>query len=196
MTVPMWAIKPGELKGLSGPRLVLLAARCATRAESCAFALWPEAPATTRPHWTKAIALVVAAARASKAPAKAIASHARAVQEDGARGCNRLDATDAPRGQCINQATNVLASAIDAARAPERAAQVKAVIEAAKHTASIAAVLAHAGRVPKPRGVTDVVDHACVTVWTAIRADVAALLAAPGPDAKLTLDAFGPLWAK
>jgi hypothetical protein len=50
----------------------------------------------------------------------------------------------------------------------------KAIIEAAKLSASIAAVLAHAGRVDVPPGV-DAVDAACVAMWDAIRADIPVL---------------------
>ena len=51
----------------------------------------------------------------------------------------------------------------------------KVIIETAKLSASIPAVMAHAGRIVVPAG--DAVEVACLAIWGAIRADVPAVAA-------------------
>lgn len=154
-------LRPGELRPLSRAGLVLLAARCALRCE-------PWLPPGAEALWRRGLGDVVAGAFT---PASGPPAWGRALGDLGARVCNQLDATDAPRGRCHNYAAQALVLAGEAAALVERAPLVKQVIVVAKHAGSIPAVLAHAGRVVAPPG-RDAVDHACETVWAAIRGDV------------------------
>ena len=74
----------------------------------------------------------------------------------------------------MNYATQTLARAIDATSLDVGLPMKKMIIETAKLSASIAGVLAHAGRIDVPPG-ADAVDVACVAMWDAIRADIPVL---------------------
>ena len=136
----MSAIKPGELKPLTRSGLLLLSARCALR-----VAPWvpPEAEAA----WRDGVAFLALAALTAPTEARETAARARALRDLGARACNRLEATDEPLGRCMNHAMGTLAEAIDATARPRGPALKKAVITTARLSASIGAILAHAGRV-------------------------------------------------
>lgn len=189
MTVRRWALRPGELKALTRGGLLLLAARCAMRAEP-----W-RPPGSARP-WTDGLAFVVGAALA---PAPAVVAdaraRARAISDLGARAYHRLAATDEPAGSCANHAAQALSLALEAAAVGDRPALVKAIIDVAKQSASIGPVLAHAGRV----GGADPVEAACAAVWGAIRADVTLLAAQSDAIARAkrpvqALRTCAPLW--
>jgi hypothetical protein len=169
MTLRIWAIKLGELKPLSRAGLLLLGARCAMRVE-------PWLPPDAGPLWSRGLEHVVGAAF-SAADADAAAKLRRALSDRGAIASNALAATDVPLGRCMNYATQTLARAIDATCLDDGAPIKKAIIETAKYSASIAGVLAHAGRVVVPSGVS-AVDAACVAMWDAIRADISVLAGA------------------
>ena len=186
-----WALRPGELKPLGREGLLLLAARCALRAE-------PWRPPAAARAWTDGLAALVAAARDAPTDARTIAALARTVADHGAVAANRLDATDEPRGRCANYATQALATALDATALADRKALVARTIAVAKLAGSIAAVLAHAGRVPAGPG-GDAVDVACAAVWGATRADLAPLTAglatvAAAKDPVKALRVLAPLW--
>jgi hypothetical protein len=192
MSVRLWAVKPGEVKSLSREALLLFGARCALRIE-------PWWPVSAGPQSTEPLGFVLAAAF-GKAPAAEVAlARSRVLLNAGAKACNVLEATDGPRGQCINYAACTLAAVVEAAGMAERKAVVKATLEAAKLSASIFAVWAHAGRVPVPASGQEVVDHVSETVWQSIRADIAPLAdaldaLATAPDRAQALRALAPLW--
>lgn len=77
----------------------------------------------------------------------------------------------------MNYATQTLAQAVEAASLDFGSPMKKAIIDTAKFSASIAALLAHAGRVRAPRG-ADAIDVACIAMWDAIRSDITALTGA------------------
>src|SRR6185503_4319418 len=153
MTLRIWAIKPAELKQLPRERLLLLGARCAMRVE-------PWLPADAETTWSRGLEYVVASAFSES--------------DWGAIACNTMSSVDEALGQCMNYTMQTLARAIDAASVDFGAPMKKVIIEVAKLSASIAAVLAHAGRVKVPPG-ADAVDVACVAMWDAIRADIPVL---------------------
>ncbi len=192
MSVRSWAIKVGELKRLSRAELVLLSGRCALRVA-------PWVPPGAEVAWGDGLAFVVGAALAT--PTDATAERARALRDLGARACNQLEATDEPLGRCLNHAAGTLAAAIEATALPLGPELKKAVIETAKQSASIPALLAHAGRVGGV-GDRDAVDVAGLAIWDAIRADIAALEGASARptalgdagDAIEALRAVAPLW--
>ncbi|NUP06286.1 MAG: hypothetical protein HOW73_09535 [Polyangiaceae bacterium] len=98
----------------------------------------------------------------------------------------------------MNYATQTLVRAIDAAGIDGAAPAKKAIIEAAKLSASIAAVLAHAGRIDVAPG-SSALDVACVAMWDAIRADIPVLAEASstveGADDRVrALRDCSPLW--
>ena len=184
-----WAVKPGELRALSRGGLLLFSARCAMRVE-------PWMPAEAAPLWEESLRFVVRAAFAT-APACDVPRW-RALSNLGARACGRLAAADEPLGQCMNCATLTLATAVEAAGAEARPIVLKHVIYAAKCSASIAAVWAHAGRVVAGKG-QDAVELASTTTWAAIRADIAPLAVGAAAlehaaDALETLRQLAPLW--
>jgi len=127
-----------------------------------------------------------------------IAKLRRDLSDRGAMACNELATTNEPLGRCMNYTTQILASALDAIALDDASALKKEVIQAAKLSASIPAILAHAGRIEVPSG-SSAVDVACVTVWDAIRADIAAVAnAVPAieraEDRVLALTKCAPLW--
>ncbi len=163
MTMRTWALKPKELKPLARSGLLLLAARCAFRVE-------PWIPKNGKSLWRDNLAFVVAAALAPPTKVKDVAARERALGDCGASACNRLMRTDEPLGRCMNYAMGTLATAVEATSLDERAAR-KLVIDAAKYSASIFAVWAHAGRVRVKPG-QDAVELSATVVWAAIRADI------------------------
>ncbi len=192
MSLRAWAVKPGELRPLSRAGLLLLAARCAMRAEP-----W-RAPGLDR-GWRAGLAHLLAAASRPPAPPTAAArALARRIQDAGATACNRLDGTDGEAlGRCHNHASNVLEVALEATSLQDRAL-VRALVDIAKLANSIPAVLAHAGLVRAPRGAS-AIDAACTYVWDATRADVAALARATdrviaARDRAAALRRVAPLW--
>ena len=163
MTLRIWAIKLSEIKPLSRERLLLLGARCAMRVE-------PWLPPDTETLWSRGLEHVVASAFSESDPADA-ATLRRRLSDRGAIACDSMQSVDKTLGECMSYTTQALARAIDATTLDFGAPMKKAIIEAAKLSASIAAVLAHAGRVDVPPG-ADAVDVACVAMWDAIRADI------------------------
>ena len=184
MSVRAWAIKPGELKELTRCGLVLLAARCALRVEPCVLEWWPDAPKTVRSLWATSLDHLVRSAFTTTR--HDIQRRLRALSNAGSLGRRRCEARDETRATCVNYAFYTLAAAVETGRFTERPLIVKSTIQAAKMSASIAAILAHAGRVPAPVN-DDPVDHASRIAWGAIRADAARLTATP--DARSC-----PLW--
>ena len=166
MTLRIWAIKRSEIKQLSRERLLLLGARCAMRVE-------PWLPPNTESMWSRGLEYVVASAFSESDPVDA-ATLRRQLSDRGAIASNRISSVDKRLGECMNYTTQALAHAIDATTLDFGAPMKKAIIDAAKLSASIAAVLAHAGRVDVPPG-ADAVDVACVAIWDAIRADIPVL---------------------
>jgi hypothetical protein len=190
MTLRIWVIKSGELDPLSRADLLLLGARCAMRVE-------PWSPRDTRALWSLGLEHVVASAF-SEAEAGAASTLRRGLSDRGASACNALASTDEPLGRCTNYATQTLARAIDATCLGVGAPMKKAIVETAKLSASIAGVLAHAGRIDAPAG-ADAVDVACLAMWDAIRADIRALAGASSSlesaeDRSLALRECAPLW--
>lgn len=191
MSVRSWSIKPGELKRLSRSGLLLLAGRCALRVQ-------PWVPPGAEAAWSDGLAFVVDAACAEPTDPQGTLVRARGIRDLGARACNRLEATDEPLGRCMNYAMGALAEAIEATTLPLGPVLKKAVIEAAKQSASIAAVLAQAGRVGGC-GERDAVEVACLATWEAMRADVLFLERVTerlddAGDAIAALRAVAPLW--
>ena len=191
MSLRRWALKPGELRPLGRDGLLLLAARCALR-----VAPW-RPPAAAR-CWRECLAFLVAAAGTTPVARREAVALARPLADLGATACTRLEATDEPRGRCLNYAAGVLSTAVEATAQVDRTALVRDVIEVAKLAGSIPAVLAHAGRVPARAGQSPV-DLAAGAAWAAMRADVAAIAAAaPAIVAARApvraLAAVAPLW--
>lgn len=185
MSVKAWALRPTEVKALSRAAMLRLAARCAMRVE-------PWTPPGAAAPWKRGLAHVCRVA--STAPA-GDAQLARELQDLGARACNRLDATDEPLGRSINYAGLALALALEASALDVGPALTKTVIDGAKYAASIAAVLAHAGRV-RVAGGKDPVEVACTTMWDAIRADIPVVAAAPARLDARGVRALAPLWPR
>lgn len=166
MTLRIWALKPAELKPLSREGLLLLAARCAMRVE-------PWLPPHIGPLWSRGLEHVVGSAF-YEADSGAGASLRRQLSDEGASACNTMSSVDEALGRCMNYATQTLARAIDATDLDFGPPMKKVIIETAKLSASVAGVLAHAGRVDVPAG-ADAVDVACVAMWNATRADIPVL---------------------
>jgi hypothetical protein len=170
MSLRVWAIQLGDLKGSSRAGLLFATARFALRVE-------PWVPPGAEGPWRDAIGWLAASATGDPTDAKVARRVARAIGDLGATACNRLDGTDEPLGRCMNYATSTLATGVEATTLPLGPALKKEVILAAKLSASIGAVLAHAGRVVAPDG-SDPVDHASAASWSAIRADLGSIRAA------------------
>jgi hypothetical protein len=170
---------------------LLFSARCALRVE-------PWIPKGSEKLWEDNLAFVVQAAWDDVAGAQDVLTRSRAVMNHGATACNRLADSDEPLGRCLSYTTCTLAAAIEAAGAPDRPTVVKRAIDAAKLSASITAVWAHAGRIEAGEG-RDVVDFACTTTWAAIRHDIAPLAASLGAleqskDRVAALRNVAPFW--
>ncbi len=185
MSVKAWALRPTEVKMLSRAAMLRLAARCAMRVE-------PWKPPGASAPWKRGLAHVSRVA--STAPA-GDAALARSIENLGVRACNRLDATDEPLGQSHNYAGLALALAIEASALDVGPALTKTVIDGAKYAASIAAVLAHAGRVKVGKG-KDPVETAALAMWDAIRADLPVVAAAPVRLDARGVRALAPLWPR
>jgi len=159
-----WVLKPGEMKPLARSGMLLLASRCALRVE-------PWIPKNGKALWRDNLAFVVAEALAPPTDPKDAAKRARALSDCGADACNRLDSTDEPLGHAMAYAMTTLATAVEATALDERGVR-KLVIDAAKYSASLFAVWAHAGRVKVRKG-QDAVEVSAKVVWGAIRHDIA-----------------------
>jgi hypothetical protein len=164
MSVRKWAIKIGELKPLSRAGLLLLSVRTAMRVE-------PWLPSGADPLWREGIDDLTKAAFKKPERSRRAMALARKLSDLGATACNRLIATDEPLGRCMNYAVLTLSTAIDATNLDTGPELKQAVIDSAKMSGSIAAILAHANRVVVPPG-DDPVEVACLTMWNAIRADI------------------------
>jgi hypothetical protein len=191
MSLRTWALKPSEFKGVSRAGLLLLSARCALRAE-------PWVPPDAEAEWREALMFVLQGAFADPTDLKAASTHARTISDLGACACNRLASTDEPLGRCLNYATQTVAAAVEATTLALGPALKKAVILAAKLSASIPGVLAHAGRVHAAAG-EDAVDVACIATWDAIRSDVSLFKSASSAlelseDRLAALRCLAPLW--
>jgi hypothetical protein len=169
MTLRVWALKIGELRPLSRGGLLLLTVRCAMRVE-------PWLPPGLDALWLDGFEHVASTAFEMPARSNPATTLARALSNRGAEACNRLAPTDEPLGRCMNYATQTLAAAVRAAGLEAGPVLKKAVIDSAKLSASVAGVLAHAGRVRVATG-NDPVAVACVAMWDAIRADIPVLAA-------------------
>jgi hypothetical protein len=200
MSVKEWAIKLGELKPLAKSRagLILLAVRCAMRVE-------PWMPPKASKSWPEGLAYAVKTAFLEPVPLPLRASltvkgHQVTLARDLANfGVDAFaDAKDEPLGRCMHYAGVTLAPAVEATSMAMGPALKKKVIEAAKMSSGVPAVLAHAGRIKVPKG-KDPVEVACVAIWDAIRADISAVAAAVTKieTAKNPVKALGdcaPLW--
>ena len=192
MTLREWAVKPGELKPLSRSALLLFSARCAMRVE-------PWIPEGATALWADNLAFLVGAAFAGPPDAVDLASRRRAISTCGATARNTLAATDEPLGRCMSYATSTLATALVAAAAADRPTVLKRTIDAAKQSAAIAAVWAHAGRIAAGADGADAVTLACTTTWAEIRRDIAPLAALAAAleaseDRVQALRELAPLW--
>lgn len=191
MSLRLWAIKVGELRPLDAGGLLLFGARCALRVS-------PWVPKDARRAWQAGLDIVLRAVGGEQFTPERIREVSRLVGDAGAIACNRLDGTkDEARGRCMNYATQTLVAVLDASQAADLKAQKKWIIDAAKLSASIPALLAHAGQIQARAG--DAVSEAAGTIWDAIRADIPVVTAAraANPSAPLSeakLKALGPLW--
>lgn len=165
MSLKKWALKTGELKPLSRPGLLLFAARCAMRVE-------PWAPPGSESLWDNGLARIAQAACGNPSDELGLSQLADALSNHGARAYNDLASTDEALGSCHNYATQTLQRGVEAVATDELKLLKKMILDAAKFSASIPAVLAHDGRVSAPDG-EDPVDFACVSMWRVIKADVA-----------------------
>lgn len=172
MSLEQWALKPSELKPLTRAGKLRFV-RCALRAER-----WVPAGATDT--FAAALAHVLA-----DRPSPSLA------RELNARGVSAHDAkSDEPSARCLHSATSAAREALLTLEL-DGPAFTRGVIGVAKLTASIPAVLAHAGRLTAPRG-EDVVTRSCVAAWDALRLDVDWL--ATAPTASLEELRARPLW--
>jgi hypothetical protein len=158
----------------------------------------PWLPPGTDALWRKGLGYVATAAFDKPARSKAAMTLADELSERGTIACNRLEVTDAPLGRCMSYTTQTLATAIEATNLDVGPALKKAVIDAAKLSASIAAILAHAKRIVVPSG-QDPVDVACLAIWNSIRADIPAVAVATAEleaakDRIAALRKCAPLW--
>ena len=189
MSVREWSIKPGELRALSRGDLLLFGVRCAMRVEK-----WK--PKGIASIWTEGLRWVVGHALAETAGRRDGKKLALDIGNAGVVACNRLEDRDEPRGRCINYSTDTLSTTISATLSVDRKHVLREVIIAAQLSASIPAVLAHAGRIAT-RG--DVVKTACLRTWAEIKADAREL---EGQSIALrtskqpvkALRALAPLW--
>lgn len=186
----MTTMKAGELKPLDLGKLRWFAGRCALR---CA----PWGARDDRALHAQAMRAILAPSPLAEPDAAALI---RALSDSGARAYNALATIDEPRARCANYASLVLAEAVRASASSARPEAVKAALLAAKYTASIPLLLAHAAQ---SQGAADraAIDETAAVVWASIRQDVARIaahaahiesieaLAALGP---LELDAFAP----
>ncbi len=176
---------------MSRSGLLLFAARCAMRIE-------PWVPDGATAFWSSGLRHVITAAFEPTTTTAAGTRLARELSDRGAMACNALATTDEPLGRCYNYATQTLVTAVEACGVEALPSLKKAIITTAKCSAAIPAVLAHAGRVRVPKG-ADPVERACVTMWDAIRADIAAVAAAVSAIERAknrprTLHACAALW--
>jgi hypothetical protein len=191
MSLRIWAIKIGELKPLSRGGLLFLSVRCAMRVE-------PWLPKGVTTLWREGLEYVATAAFDRPTNSDVARDLARELSDRGAAACNRLQVTDEPLGQCMNYTTLTLATAVEAASLDAGPALKKAVIDSAKLSASIPAVLAHAKRIIAPPG-QDPVEVACLAIWNAIRADIPSVAVATS-ELETAKDRIGslrrcaPLW--
>ena len=189
MSLRNLALKPGELKALSRSGLLLFAARCALRVEPCLRLWWPDPPAGIRTTWTRNLDFLVAAASTPRVPR--VAARSRSLSNAGAQAGRRFDSKDETRGRCLNYVFLTLSAGVETAALVDRAAAVKSTILTAKYSASIPAILAHAGRITTPG---DPVDTACGIVWNAIRVDVKLLGGEPPAMDLPALRRIAPFW--
>jgi hypothetical protein len=150
----------------------------------------PWMPPGAAAPWKKGLAHLARVANTAPATAPELA---RAIDEKGSVASSRLEAKDELLGRCVNYAGLTLATAIEAAAHDVSPVLTKTIIDAAKYSASIGALHAHAGRV-RASGGKHPVDVACEAIWGAIRADIAALAAAPAKLDARALRALAPLW--
>jgi len=127
-------------------------------------------PLTCDEIWGQGLSHVVAAASAD-VPLGRRESLRREISDAGALASHALHESDEPLGRCMNHATQTLAAAVESASLGIGDGLKKRVIETAKYSASIPAILAYAGRVVAPDG-EDPVDFACVFMWDTLRADI------------------------
>jgi hypothetical protein len=151
----------------------------------------PWMPSGASAAWRKGLDPV---ARVATAAPVAAAALARTIQDKGALASNRLDGKDDLRAECVNYAGLTLATAIEAA-ALDGPTLTRAVIDAAKYAASIAALHGHAGRVKVAKS-KDAVEIASLAMWDAIRADLPLLAAAGDKLDARALRVLAPLWPK
>jgi len=164
MTVRNWALKTGELKPLSRAGLLLLSVRSAMRVE-------PWVPPAATALWREGIDDLTATAFKKPGRSRRAITLARELADLGATACNQLSTIDEPLGRCMDYAVLTLTTAIEATNLDVGPELKRAVIDSAKFSSSIAAVLAHAKRVVVPKG-DDPIEVACLTIWNAIRADI------------------------
>jgi hypothetical protein len=196
MTMRVWAIKNGDLKPLSRGGLLLFAARCALRVE-------PWSPPGAEALWRRALEHIVTAALGNVANPAAARKLERTLSDQGALGAHAVEASDEPLGECIDYAATTLATGVAATALEARPALLKSIIDCAKLSASVPAVLAHAGRVPVAKG-RDAVEAACTPIWRAIRSDlpILAILATStnvlesASDRVSALREIAPLWVE
>ena len=168
MSLNNWALKNSELKPLQRAGLLLLGVRCAMRVE-------PWMPPQTLALWSRGLRHATASAF-SEPESDTSATLRRELSDRGAIASNALISIDEALGRCMNYSTQTLARVLDATGLEYGTPMKKMIIETSKLSASIAGVLAHAGRVAVPHG-QDAVDVACVAMWDAIRADIPILAA-------------------
>jgi hypothetical protein len=182
MTVKAWALRPRELKSLSRAGQLRLAARCAMRVE-------PWMPSGARSIWKKGLDHVLKVALAGPVTADELA---RGIDDKGLDAGERLGVKDELRAECVRYSMLTLATAVQAAALDGREL-TKGIIDVAKYSASIAALLAHGGRVKVGKG-KDPVEVACLAMWGAIRADIAIMATAPAKLDARAVRALAPLW--
>ncbi|MEM9159090.1 MAG: hypothetical protein AAGB46_08575 [Verrucomicrobiota bacterium] len=163
MNLKAWAIKLRDLKQLSRTGLLSLGYRCALRVE-------PWIPPDSAALWNRGLEYVVKSIRSGVNDSSA-GQLTRQLSDCGAIACNETSRIDETLGRCMNYATLTLALTIDATSIKEDKELKKVIIDIAKHSASIPAILGHANRVVAPTG-EDPVDHASISVWDLIRADI------------------------
>jgi hypothetical protein len=163
VSLKIWALKSSELKGMTRTGLLLFGCRCAMRVES-----W--IPPKSNKLWMRGLAHVTSSID-SPIDVRDTEQLERDLSNCGAMALNQFSDTDEPRGQCMNYATQTLAMVVYATTIKDEKKLKKAIIDTAKFSASIPAILAHANRITAPDG-ENPVDFACVTMWDAIRSDI------------------------
>lgn len=164
MSLKTWAVKVGQLKPLSRAGLLLFGARCVLRVA-------PWRPPHAVELWSDGLEHVVGNAFADPLAPESVRSLEIAISDAGVEASETLGETDEVLGTCANYAACTLSAAVDATGIADDRALRKRIVEVAKQSASIPAVLAHGGRVQVADG-DDPVDVACLAVWALIRADV------------------------